>query len=91
MKIKGEQLDRLVDHLLKAYRAKNLVNLKTKESDIKTKIKDIIAQNFHEEEIIEEEARKLMASHAGQVREMDHYKMFVLIKQKLAKKKGFIL
>ena len=91
MKIKGEQLDRLVDHLLNTYKAKNFVNLKTKESNIRTKIKDIIAKNFQEEETIEEEARKLMASHAGQVREMDPYKMFVLIKQKLAEKKGFIL
>jgi len=41
--------------------------------------------------LIEEEARQMLASHAGQVKEMDHYKMFLLIKQKLAQKKEFVL
>ncbi|MBI4529656.1 MAG: DUF507 family protein [Deltaproteobacteria bacterium] len=91
MKIRGEQIDRLVDHLLRRYKERKLIVLKSKESDVREKIKNIIAQNFHEEEIIEEEARKMLASHAGQVKEMDHYKMFILIKQKLAEKKGFIL
>ncbi|MBI4488584.1 MAG: DUF507 family protein [Deltaproteobacteria bacterium] len=89
-----EQLDRLVDQLLKNYQSKGLIVLKAKEPDIRAKIKNIIAQNFHEEEAIEEEARKLLASHATQVKEvkeMDHYKMFVLTKQKLAQRKGFIL
>ncbi|MBI2351722.1 MAG: DUF507 family protein [Deltaproteobacteria bacterium] len=76
MKIKTEQIDRLVDRLMKAYQAKEL---------------KIITRNFHEEEVIEEEARQMLASHAGQVKEMDHYKMFLLIKQKLALKKGFVL
>ena len=77
--------------LLKDYHSKDLIVLKAKETDIRAKIKDIITENFHEEEVIEEEARKMLASHAGQVKEMDHYKMFVLIKQKLAQKRGFIL
>ena len=43
---------------------------------------------------IEEEARRMLASHAGRVKqagEADPYKMFLLIKQKLAQKKGFVL
>ncbi len=91
MKIKSEQLDRLTDRLLKNYYSKELIVLKTKEPAIRAKIKNIIEQNFHEEEVIEEEARKMLASHATQVKEMDHYKMFLLIKKKLAEKKGFIL
>jgi hypothetical protein len=91
MKIKPEQLDRLADQLLKNYRSKELIVLKAKESEVRSKIKNIVEQNFHEEEVIEEEARKMLASHATQVKEMDHYKMFLLIKQKLAQKKGFIL
>ena len=91
MKVKAEQIDRLVYRLMKAYQAKELIVLKTKEADIRLKIKDIMTRNFHEEETIEEEARQMLASHAGQVKEMDHYKMFLLIKQKLAQKRGFIL
>ena len=94
MKIKPEQLERFADQLLKAYQSKELMVLKAKEAEVRKKIKDVIILNFHEEEVIEEEARLMLATHAGQVkeaREMDHYKMFLLIKQKLAGKKGFIL
>jgi hypothetical protein len=94
MKIKPEHIERLADQLLKGYQSKDLIVSKAKEADIRAKIKDVITKNFREEEAIEEEARKMLASHAGQVREapeMDHYKMFLLIKQKLAQKRGFIL
>lgn len=91
MKVKAEQIDRLVDRLLKGYQTKDLIVLKAKEADIRAKIKEILTRNFHEEEAIEEEAREMLASHAGQVKDMDHYKMFLLIKQKLAQKRGFIL
>jgi hypothetical protein len=51
----------------------------------------VIANNFAEEEAIEEEARKMLATHAQQTRDMDSYRMFLLAKQKLAAKRGFIL
>lgn len=91
MKLKPEQIERLVDELLKDYRSKELIVLKAEEAVIRGKIKEIVTRNFQEEEAIEEEARKMLANHAGAVREMDHYKMFLLIKQKIAQKKGFVL
>ncbi|HEY2987053.1 MAG TPA: DUF507 family protein [Candidatus Binatia bacterium] len=94
MKLKPEQVDRLVDQILKAYRAKDLIVFKAQETAIRTKVKDTIIRNFHEEEVIEEEARQMLATHAGQVRQagdMDQHKMFLLIKQKLAQKRGFVL
>jgi hypothetical protein len=33
----------------------------------------------------------MLATHAGAARDMDSHKMFLLAKQKLAAKKGFIL
>lgn len=94
MKIKPEQIERLVDQLMKTYRADDLMIAKARDNEVRTRIKEIVAQNFREEETIEEEARRMLASHAGQVKkvkEMDSHKMFVLIKQKLAQKRGFIL
>jgi hypothetical protein len=94
MKIRPEQLDRLVDDILKAYRAKELIKLKVPEATVRAKIRETIAKNFHDEELLEEEARELLASHAGDVRqagEMDQHRMFLLIKQKIAQKKGFVL
>ena len=91
MKVKPEQLDKLAKLLLERYRDKELIKPKRDHTTIVTKIKGVISQNFAEEEAIEDEARKMLAAHAQATREMDHFKMFLIAKQKLAAKKGFIL
>jgi hypothetical protein len=91
MKIKPEQLDRLSAMLLKRYHAKDLIVTKAPDSAIQTKIAAAISANFAEEEAIEAEVRQMLAAHGGAARDMDPYKMFLIAKQKLASKKGFIL
>lgn len=91
MKIRAEQLGRLADDLLKSLRSKELIFLKAKEDEIRARITAIVARNFEEEAAIEEEARKMLASQTGKMKEVDRHKMFLLIKQKLAQKRGFVL
>jgi hypothetical protein len=91
MKFKPQQLERLAELLLTGYRAKELIVPKVADHEIKAKIMSTISQNFAEEEAIEEEARKVLTSYAQAARDIDPYKMFLLAKQKLAAKKGFIL
>ena len=91
MKIKPEQLDRLASQLVAAYRKKDLIVTKASDTELKAKVVEAINRNFAEEEAIEEEARKMLASFAQASKDMDPYKMFLLAKQKLAAKKGFIL
>lgn len=91
MKIKPEQLDRLASHLIAAYRKKDLIVSKATDAELKAKVIEAINRNFAEEEAIEEEARKMLASFAQVSKDMDPFKMFLLAKQKLAAKKGFIL
>ena len=91
MKIKQEQLERLAIALLANYHAKELINPKTTEPELKAKIMSIISHNFAEEEAIEAEARAMLASYPRATKDVDPYKMFLLAKQKLAAKKGFIL
>jgi hypothetical protein len=91
MKIKQEQLERLATALLANYRAKELIISKTPDPELKAKIMVIISHNFGEEDAIEEEARAMLASYARATKDVDPYKMFLLAKQKLAAKKGFIL
>jgi hypothetical protein len=91
MKVKVEQLERLAVLLIKSYRGKDLIVTKAEDSALKSKIVDIIAKNFAEEEAIEEEARKVLAQYTRGARDLDPYKMFLLAKQKLAAKRGFIL
>jgi len=91
MKIKPEQLDQIASLLLASYKKNELMVGKAADPAIKKAIIEAIAKNFAEEEAIEEEARKMLASVAQASREMDPFKMFLLAKQKLAAKKGFIL
>lgn len=91
MKIKPEQLDRLATQLVAAYRKKELIVTKSSDVELKAKITEIINRNFAEEEAIEEQARNMLASYGQATKDMDPYRMFVLAKQKLAAKKGFIL
>jgi hypothetical protein len=91
MKIGPQELEKLAELLISTYRAKELMVAKADDALIKKKIVEIVAQNFAEEEAIEEEARKMLAAHARATRDMDSYKMYLLAKQKLAAKKGFIL
>jgi len=91
MKIKPEQLERIASLLIATYRNKELIVTKTDDAVLKSKIMETIGKNFAEEEAIEEEARKMLASYAKASRDMDPYKMFLLAKQKIASKKGFIL
>jgi hypothetical protein len=91
MKLKQEQLERLVNSLLANYHSKELIIAKANENELKAKVAAIISQNFAEEDAIEEEGRKMLASYARVEKDMDPYKMFLLAKQKLAAKKGFIL
>jgi hypothetical protein len=91
MKIKQEQLERLANQLLTRYRTKELIVPRASDADLKSTIIEVVAQNFSEEEAIEEEARRMLASHVQATKDMDPYKMFLIAKQKLAAKKGFIL
>lgn len=91
MKLKQDQLERLATSILANYNAKELITPKANEADLKAKVMAILSQNFAEEEAIEEEARQMLASYARISKDMDPYKMFILAKQKLAAKKGFIL
>ena len=91
MKLRHDQLDKLARLLLESYRAQELFKPNRDESEIVAKIEGVISENFAEEEAIEEEARKMLAAHTQATRDMDHFKMFLIAKQKLAAKKGFIL
>jgi hypothetical protein len=91
MKIQQEQLQKLAEALISTYRAKELIVSGSADGQIKKKVAEVIAKNFADEEAIEAEARQMLASHGQAARDLDSYKMFLLAKQKLAAKKGFIL
>jgi hypothetical protein len=91
MKIKPQQLEELASLILQRYRAKDLIVSDAPDTELRARITGVIGANFAAEEAIEEEARQMLAAHGGATRDMDAYKVFLIAKQKLAAKKGFIL
>ena len=91
MKIKPQELEQLSNLLVQRYRANELIVSGAADSELKAKISSVIGANLAAEEAIENEARQMLAAHAGATKDMDPYKMFLIAKQKLAAKKGFIL
>jgi len=91
MKIPSDQLNKLATTIVAAYREKDLIETKANDGELAARIAAVVQQNFAEEEAIEAEAREMLASYGQAARNMDPYKMFLLAKQKLAAKKGFIL
>jgi hypothetical protein len=91
MKVKTEQLERFAVLLLKNYHDKDVMIAKADDAALKKAIIEIVTKNLAEEDAIEEEARKMLAAHTQGSRDVDPYKMFLLAKQKLAAKRGFVL
>jgi hypothetical protein len=56
-------------------------------------VRRILAENLLAEEKIEADARALLLDHAKEIRDSasDYKRLFVLVKSKLAKERGFIL
>lgn len=91
MNMRPEQIERLADLLIHDLLNAELLILKADRLAVRSKAKDIIAKNFAEEQQIEQEARNLVAANKSTMKDMDEHRMFVLIKQKLAQQRGFVL
>jgi hypothetical protein len=91
MKLKPAIIEKLSDLLVKNLQDHGSLVLKTDAEKVLAKVKDIITKNFAEEEEIEQEAREILASHSGQIRDVDEHRLFLLTKQRIAQKRGFVL
>ena len=91
MKLDATQIDRLAQGLVNLYRQKDFITVRKDDAQLKLAIEEALQRNFDEEEAIEKEARQLIASHAQESNNLDTHKAMLLIKQRLARKKGFLL
>jgi hypothetical protein len=89
--MRADQIEKLADLLIQNLLKTGLLVLKGDPLAVRSKVKDIIAKNFAEEQQIEEEARNLVAANKGTMKDIDEHRMFLLVKQKLAQQRGFVL
>ncbi len=92
LKLTNKQIDDIVDRVWRQWQDKGLITLKASESEVRTRIAASLIGDLEIEQQIEQEANRMLdnleRTNAG---EFQRYKMFPMLKQKLAKEKKFIL
>lgn len=92
MKLTSHQMQALADQVLAQWKESKLVHLKASEKDISEKILSVIRAELQKEADLEKEVNvmldRLERTNPG---EFERYKMYPMLKQKLAKDKKVIL
>ena len=97
MRISPAQVDRVATILVRRLVEKNVVTLTAPEATVKAKFVELLIKNFDDEAAIERlamvEAEKLVRQGAPGVKreDLDLRKVEQLVKQRLAKARGFVL
>ncbi|MFP5519598.1 MAG: DUF507 family protein [Bdellovibrionia bacterium] len=92
MKLNANQIQRLSEKILNQWKKQNLIHLKSSEAEVLNKIVAIITADYQREAELDKEVNRMLdqleKTHSG---EFQRYKMYPILKQKLAKEKKVIL
>lgn len=92
MKISNKLIDRLVRSVIRDLKEQNTITFKEKEEKVIQRALAIIANEYTRESQLDNEVNKMMDDLERQNQgEFQRYKMFPLLKKRLAKEKGIIL
>ena len=92
MKVTNAQIERLVRYIIEELKTQKLITFKEKESAVFQRALEIVKQNQEDEKQLDAEVNAMMddleKQHPGG---FQRYKMFPMLKKKLAQEKGFVL
>ncbi len=93
MRLKKRQIDTLVKLIMKRLReTQSPIDLKAGENAVATKVSSVIEKNIQDEQTLDREVDRMLdqleQDHGG---EFQRYKMFGMLKKKLAEQQGFVL
>lgn len=92
MKLLPKQMERIALEVLSALDSNPSIKITGESEKIKTLIQSVLKQNIEDELKLDEEVQKMMDVLEQQnPGGFERYKMFPLLKKKLAEKKGFVL
>ena len=93
MRITQEQIEKIASQIVASLKEKKLLELKSGEEAVRSRIIELFTQNMLAEEVLNREVENIMKSHSAEIESghMDYRKMFNLIKSKLAKEREIIL
>ena len=85
------QIDALANHLVEGLIARGAINAKAEPRELVACVIELMAANFETEAQIEDEAERMAEEQARLNRGLDADRLRIMIKQRLAEKKGFTL
>jgi hypothetical protein len=92
MKISDKQMKRMADAIFRGLKAQKVVTFKDKEETVLARATEIIRADFFREAQLDQEVNRMMDDLERQNSgEFQRYKMFPMLKRRLAKEKGIIL
>jgi hypothetical protein len=92
MKISEKQMKRMAEAILKGLKEQKVVQFKEKEDAVLERASALIRADFHREAELDREVNRMMDDLERQNQgEFQRYKMFPMLKRRLAKEKGIIL
>lgn len=91
MRLSQNQIQRIVHHLFTEIKSSQTTQIKADEDAIKATITAVIMKNIEEEAKLDALVEGMMDQLERQNQEFQRFKMFPLLKKKLAEQRGFIL
>lgn len=92
MKVSDKMIQRLVQSVFRALKEQNSITFKVKEDQVFRRACEIISHEYTKETRLDEEVNRMMDDLERQnPGEFQRYKMFPMLKKRLAKEKGIIL
>lgn len=92
MRLTEKQITRMVNLIMQEFEAQKIITYKTKEQTVKERAVQLVKADYERELRLDEEVNKMMDQMERQnPGEFQRYKMFPLLKKRLAKEKGIIL
>lgn len=91
MRLSQNQIQRIVHHLFTEIKSSQTTQLKADEDVIKMTILAVINKNIEEEAKLDAMVEGMMDQLERENASFQRYKMFPLLKKKLAEQRGFIL
>jgi hypothetical protein len=93
MRISDKKIDRIAKKLLELIEKDKNLKLLVDSTTIEAQIKAIIIEDLKEEDLIEDEAKKILDQHANIIsgQNIDYLALLNKTKRQIAKQKGFVL
>ena len=92
MKISEKQMKRMAEAILRGLKEQKVIDFKVKEDEVLERATSFIKADFAREAALDQEVNRMMDDLERQnPGEFQRYKMFPMLKKRLAKEKGIIL